>query len=238
MAVHPLPLPSALTNFISSFTLPTSDLKRSHTSPYLELQRSSRVAAVVDQASPIPPPSPYQALALSILHQLQYAHDWKSLAIHTISPLTGKPLPRPLVSGLPPQRIYVHPDEQVEILAREKEREKSAKAKATGSANAGGNANEDEAGGDKVSVEREWVVPTKLSEKWSLRKFAEVFDAVGEEPPVGDEDGIVDGGSGGGSIESHAKRRAGKRILLAVLGDDSTAVYYIVHEGIVKPRQN
>jgi tRNA-splicing endonuclease subunit Sen15 len=32
--------------------------------------------------------------------------------------------------------------------------------------------------------------------------------------------------------------RKTKRILLATLDDDSTVVYYIVHDGIVKPRQN
>ena len=29
-----------------------------------------------------------------------------------------------------------------------------------------------------------------------------------------------------------------KRVLLATLHDDSTVVYYIMHDGIVKPRQN
>ena len=77
---------------------------------------------------------------------------------------------------------------------------------------------------DEVEVEREW-------EKWSLRRFAEVFDAVEEEPP---EDDV------GGQMweEVKGKRRGGKRVLLATLGDDSTVVYYIVHDGIVKPRQN
>jgi tRNA-splicing endonuclease subunit Sen15 len=32
--------------------------------------------------------------------------------------------------------------------------------------------------------------------------------------------------------------RTTKRLLLATLDDDSTVVYYIVHDGIVKPRQN
>lgn len=32
--------------------------------------------------------------------------------------------------------------------------------------------------------------------------------------------------------------RKTKRVLLATLDDDSTVVYYIVHNGIVKPRQN
>ena len=32
--------------------------------------------------------------------------------------------------------------------------------------------------------------------------------------------------------------RTTKRILLATVDDDSTVVYYIIHDGIVKPRQN
>ena len=75
----------------------------------------------------------------------------------------------------------------------------------------------------------EWVLPTHLKEKWSLRRFAEVFDAVGERPPSGEE------GDEGEGLE---KRRGGKRVLLATVSDDSTVVYYIVHDGIVKPRQN
>lgn len=84
----------------------------------------------------------------------------------------------------------------------------------------------------EVGREREWVLPTHVLEKWSLRRFAEVFDAVGE-VPVLDE-----GEEGEGNEESKGKRRGGKRVLLATLGDDSTVVYYIVHDGIVKPRQN
>jgi tRNA-splicing endonuclease subunit Sen15, fungi type len=29
-----------------------------------------------------------------------------------------------------------------------------------------------------------------------------------------------------------------KRVVMAILDDDSTVVYYIVHDGVVKPRQN
>ena len=88
---------------------------------------------------------------------------------------------------------------------------------------------------EEVEAEREWVLPTHLQEKWSLRRFAEVFDAVGEEPPE-DERGRDDGGQM--REEGEGKRRGGKRVLLATLSDDSTVVYYIVHDGIVKPRQN
>ena len=125
----------------------------------------------------------------------------------------------------------MHPDEQVEML-RAGLREQD------------------------VRVEREWVLPTHLREKWSLRKFADVFDAVAEEPPEEDwaeeqgESGLVgkatDGagnrkghtGSGLDPSREGSGRRGGKRVLLATLSDDSTVVYYIVHEGLVKPRQN
>lgn len=164
--------------------------------------------------------SHYHNLALQILHNLQYQHDWTLLRIHTYSPITNTPLPRPLISGLPPHRIYVHPDDQVEELK---------------------NAAKDGEG----KVEREWVLPTHLKEKWSLKRFAEVFDTVEEEPP-GDEDeqnaeDETTGESRGRDLEgppSSQKRRGGKRLLLATSGDDSTVVYYIVHDGIVKPRQN
>lgn len=97
-------------------------------------------------------------------------------------------------------------------------------------------------------MEREWVLPTRLREKWSLRRFAEVFDGIEEEPQeAGPGTKMIDGesadeadveGNGGGSRVKTGKRRGGKRVLLAIVGDDSTVVYYIVHDGIVKPRQN
>ena len=91
-------------------------------------------------------------------------------------------------------------------------------------------------------MDREWVLPTDLKEKWSLRKFAEVFDAIGDEPPgVIEEDEKIATQETGESItgqDGTKKRRGGKRLLLATLGDDSTVVYYVIHDGIVKPRQN
>lgn len=161
-------------------------------------------------------------------------------------------------------------------------------------------------------VEREWVLPTSLREKWSLRRFAEVFDAIGAVPPSSpplspplpqsssssttisarlsststsaqlpsasasehserkqQDGGAEDGererdkvGEGNGNTgekdqgaaregeESEGEKKApsgkknekrkygGKRVLMAIVGTDSTVVYYIVHEGVVKPRQN
>ncbi|KAL9012501.1 MAG: hypothetical protein Q9173_002733 [Seirophora scorigena] len=152
------------------------------------------------------------ALAAQVLHNLQHQHDWTSLRLHALSPIDSRPLPKPIVSGLPPHRIYVHPDEQIEMLKQDV-LEKD------------------------VLVEREWVLPTHLREQWSLRKFADAFDGLTEVPTVALEDS---GGNqaGGTGLKQTKSRRGGKRLLLATVGDDSTVVYYIVHDGIVKPRQN
>lgn len=70
------------------------------------------------------------------------------------------------------------------------------------------------------------MLPVSLREKWSLRKWAEVFDALPEMD--GDEGGDEDGG----------KEKEGKRLMMGVVSDDSTVVYYVVGEGIIKPKQN
>ncbi|CEJ81341.1 hypothetical protein VHEMI01474 [[Torrubiella] hemipterigena] len=62
----------------------------------------------------------------------------------------------------------------------------------------------------------EWVLPVQLADTWSLSKLASVFDALR-------------------TNWTHDQR---KRIILATLHNDSTVVYYFVHEGMVKPRQN
>ena len=81
-----------------------------------------------------------------------------------------------------------------------------------------------------VPIAREWVLATHLEETWSIKKLANIFDALDSESQTVLEH--VD----------HEKRAGGrsraKRVLLAILGDDSTVVFYIVHDGIVKPRQN
>ncbi|KAL8993504.1 MAG: hypothetical protein Q9169_006292 [Polycauliona sp. 2 TL-2023] len=177
--------------------------------------QSSALTSYIEASKPInvsPQDSYHHALAAQVLHNLQYQHDWSELGIHTQSPDSGKPLSKPLVTGLPPSRIYVHPDEQIEMLKQ-------------------GVPEKD------VPSEREWVLPTHLRETWSLRKFAEVFDGINQVPPAIDhaaqDKSNVQTGQGG-----IGTRRGGKRLLLATVGDDSTVVYYVVHDGIVKPRQN
>lgn len=158
------------------------------------------------------------SLARQIQHNLQYQHYWTDLHVHTHSPLTDEPLPRPLVSGLPPQRIYVHPDEQVELLKEADRKRKANKAGEAGALQV------------KPAPEREWILPTRLNEKWSLRRLAQVFDAINFVPPAPDSASTPEG--------SENQWRTTKRVLLGTVDSDSTVVYYIIHDGVVKPRQN
>jgi tRNA-splicing endonuclease subunit Sen15 len=179
-------------------------------------------------------PEYLQQLALQTLHNLEYQHRWTALQIHTVSTITQEPLSRPVISGLPPKRLYIHPDEQIELLEAETTRLKSSSNTKRAGQGALGSLPETgslEVGDDVIQSEREWVLPTHLREKWSLRLFADIFDAIGIVPPLhaaerDDADQQIN------------KWRNTKRIILATLQDDSTIVYYIVHDGIVKPRQN
>ncbi|KAF2210924.1 hypothetical protein CERZMDRAFT_44684 [Cercospora zeae-maydis SCOH1-5] len=191
------------------------------------------MGAPTSSKTPLPPPSALQTLlvrhpppprassdhhylAAQIAHNLHYQHLWTYIRIHTHSPATGAVLSRPILSGLPPQRLYVHPDEQIELLQKQKDEGKS--------------------GMPELSREREWVLPSHLREQWSLRRFGEVFDAV----PRTTEGNRDKGDAVAGNERNVNKWRANmpKRLLLATVDDDSTVVYYIVHDGIVKPRQN
>lgn len=188
------------------------------------------------------PPDPLHALTIQVYHNLQHQHLWTSLAIHNPSSddnnnnaasLPG--LPAPLISGIPPQRIYTHPDEQLyllEIGLREED----------------------------LPPERLWVLPSTQAQTWTLGKLASFFDAL---PPVGEYDSseaLVTSSEEASRIKDQDKedklakyrerRReadrghkwGGKRLLLAmvdrVAGGDGTVVYYVVQEGQVKPRQN
>lgn len=132
--------------------------------------------------------------------------------MHTHSPIAPyAALPRPLISGKPPRRVYIHPDEQIELIKAGVRDE------------------------DAPSV-REWVLPSRLAEKWSLRMFGEVFDGLGYAPPWGPEEEVDGDGEGRGVVDRW--REQCKRVMLATVDDDSTVVYYVVHDGIVKPRQN
>ncbi|KAJ1335254.1 tRNA-splicing endonuclease subunit Sen15 [Microdochium nivale] len=135
-------------------------------------------------------------LAQFVLNNLQHQQDWTDLEIHTHSAKDGSPLPQPLISGLPPRRLYLNPDDQIQLL------KKQSKA--------------DEPLPDTPEVE--WVLATHITDKWTLRSFASVFDSMP-------------------ASANHSEARP-KRLLLSIVHDDSTIVFYLMHDGIVKPRQN
>jgi tRNA-splicing endonuclease subunit Sen15 len=162
-------------------------------------------------------------LAIQIQHNLQYQHHWTKIKLHHVSPLDGKPLPRPLISGLPPRRLYIHPDEQIEMLKLEMDR--STKI----STNEEDTKTNQDSSPAEFAPEFEWVLPTHIREEWSLGRFAEIFSGIRQVPP---DDEI------GNKISATDESKRAKRMLLAIIQDDSTIVYYFIHDGIVKPRQN
>lgn len=131
-------------------------------------------------------PEPIANITLTVVRNLEDQHDWTSLEIR--DSLSD----RPLIRGLPPRRLYTHPDDQISAL------------------------NHEHKTGERLfqDAEHEWVLAVHLAEKWTLSNFATVFD----------------------SIENVGPRA--KRIVLATVHNDSTVVYYLMHEGMVKPRQN
>lgn len=165
-------------------------------------------------------PTDKHNLALKIAHNLRFQHLWTDVRLHIDSALANHSLPRPLVSGIPPQRLYVHPDEQIELLQQQKDQGKT--------------------GLPQLQPEREWVLPSHLREKWSLKRFGEAFDGIDAvpTPTSGRELFAAEQTEDLGGPPSKWRTTLPKRLLLGTLDDDSTVVYYIVHDGIVKPRQN
>ncbi|KAL5366161.1 hypothetical protein BJX96DRAFT_26607 [Aspergillus floccosus] len=196
------------------------------------------------------PSNPYSASTIQILHNLQHQHLWTSLQVHELhlphansapanttaepSADNQSPAPHLLISGIPPNRVYTHPDEQLYMLEK-------------------GLREED------IELERVFVLPTVQGQSWSLRKMAAVFDSL----PSGDDGTQLQAGEDGeedsqkksaqkaAAIAEYYERRkqalqtkewGGKRLLLAMIdkgmGGDGTIVYYVVQEGAVKPRQN
>ncbi|KAF4438940.1 tRNA-splicing endonuclease subunit sen-15 [Fusarium acutatum] len=133
-----------------------------------------------------PSSDPVSNVTSAVVYNLQYQHDWVSLKVHETT------AQRPLIRGLPPKRLYTHPDDQIAALERER---------TTGEPM-------------DQTPELEWVLAVHPEEKWSIKRFSEMFD----------------------SIERNGPRE--KRLVLAIVHNDSTVVYYLMHEGMVKPRQN
>lgn len=178
------------------------------------------------------PPTPHSATTAQILHNLRHQHLWTSLETHPLvipQPPQSESKPEShvfLISGIPPHRVYTHPDEQLFLL------EKGLRE-------------------DELPPERMAVLPLAQGQAWSLRRMAAVFDSLGG---GAEEEGLSLEGVGGGvkgKLEEYYERRkqarhtrewGGKKLLLAMvdrgMGGDGTVVYYVVQEGAVKPRQN
>ena len=146
----------------------------------------------------------------AVLENLSGQHSWSLLETHTRCSTTGLPLPRTIISGLPPRRLYIHPDEQIEALELEKSGGKPP----------------------PQTPEFEWVLPVFLAESWSLHDLADVFASISPipRPHVKCDDND--------SSRKWNSSKRGKRLLLGIVHNDSTVLYYLVHDGIVKPRPN
>lgn len=203
--------------------------------------QSSSLAKLIDSVSVSG--NPVAATTIQILHNLQHQHLWTALQIHDISTPPGFTNDDPtspycslhngtiptLISGIPPTRVYTHPDEQLYML------EKGLHE-------------------DDLTPERVFVIPTAQGQSWSLRRMAAVFDAMSEIKVAAEEDESTGGNVNADKarkLEEYYKRRekanateewGAKRALLAMvdkgMGGEGTVVYYVVQEGEVKPRQN
>ncbi|PBP22741.1 tRNA-intron endonuclease [Diplocarpon rosae] len=151
-----------------------------------------------------PHPAHLHHLSSIVIHNLQYEHNWTCITVHTHSPITQRLLLRPIISGLPPKKAYIHPDEQVDIL----------KAQHTT--------------GEKIELlsEREWVLPTHLQEKMSLAKFAAIFDALDTVPPGDDETESSEGGHTVGAQWQGKNRQ--KRMLLATASKAALNMFVVL----------
>ncbi|CAK7232903.1 hypothetical protein SEUCBS140593_008420 [Sporothrix eucalyptigena] len=157
-------------------------------------------------------------LADVVYNNLANQQDWTQMRIHGDGHKESeKGHPRILLSGLPPRRLYIHPDEQIEVLRAEK---------------ALGN-------GTRIPQppELEWVLPVHLVETPTVSQLAAVFDSITAVPPGEGGDNEAEA-VGDEQWRAWRGARRGKRLVLAVVQDDSSVSYYLMHDGIVKPRQN
>ncbi|KAI9167315.1 putative tRNA-splicing endonuclease subunit tsp-1 [Paramyrothecium foliicola] len=130
-----------------------------------------------------------QNVTAAVVQNLRDQHDWTNVEV--LDAAEGHA--RPLIKGLPPKLLYLHPDDQIAAL--------SDPSRPPGEQ-------------PYHAPEEEWVLAVHPAESWSIANFSQVF----------------------GSLEDTKPR--GKRLVLAMLHNDSTVVYYLMHEGMVKPRQN
>ena len=127
------------------------------------------------------------SLAAAVKKNLEDEHGWRMVHVHERTLACG----RPILSGLPPKRLYIHPTDQVAMIHSARPPE-------------------------SLEPQLESVIPLHVLEKASVASFAAIFD----------------------SIPSSSALARPKRAVIAIVQDDSTVVYYIIHDGLVKPRQN
>jgi len=70
-----------------------------------------------------------------------------------------------------------------------------------------------------------------------VERFADVFDSIDALPP-GAKEAESGENQDGAEWKQWRTTKRHKRILLAIVDDDSTVAYYFLHDGLVKPRQN
>ncbi|EED20112.1 conserved hypothetical protein [Talaromyces stipitatus ATCC 10500] len=195
--------------------------------------KPSALTTLISTTSKTKSPDPLHALTTQVYHNLQHQHLWTSLRIHNPSDYSSLPgFSVPLISGIPPQRMYTHPDEQLCLLDL-------------------GLREED------LPSERLWVLPSTQGQTWTLGKLATVFDALPPRTGADISTGTAEEIKENVNKDKEAKlakyfekkqeadkqnKWGGKRLLLAMVdrlvGGDGTVVYYVVQEGHVKPRQN
>ncbi|EFX00448.1 tRNA-intron endonuclease [Grosmannia clavigera kw1407] len=181
--------------------------------------------------------SHFRQLANVVRNNLENQQDWTQLQTHGddyepdneqddgggSGSGTGTGGKRILLSGLPPRRVYIHPDEQIELMRAER---------------ALGN-------GRRIAQppEHEWVLPMHLAETPTISQFAAIFDSIDPLPPAAVEAEAASPDEGqeeetAAQWKKWRNAKRSKRLLLAIVQDDSTVVYYVMQDGIVKPRQN
>lgn len=67
----------------------------------------------------------------------------------------------------------------------------------------------------KINEKRELVLPYRVTDKLTPKRLKEIFD----------------------ELEIKLDKRP-KRIIIGIINDDSTIVYYFIHDGVYKPKRN
>ncbi|KAK6363564.1 hypothetical protein TWF730_000990 [Orbilia blumenaviensis] len=143
-----------------------------------------------------------------VLSNLQYQHYWTDIKLLDTQADLDENAP---TNPLSRPMIYGRPPEQLYSSEPSSSSSSSALSSTTTPTTKSSSS-------ERPPADMEYVLPVHLTEKLSLRAWASVFDNL--PTPSGGDDANK------------------KRIVVAVVSGDSTVVYYIMHDGIVKPRQN